>query len=114
MRAICFWGQGGCCVPSLPMKPLRLEQTDPELISAQQRVMERGLSVFCQAFDGVIDCERLSGMRSLDSNGREGRTKNTHPLLKYKVPRITSTLWPNLNTATDGCRWAENLLDYLT
>lgn len=38
--------------------PFCLEETHTELISPQRRVMERGLTVFCQAFDGVIDSER--------------------------------------------------------
>ncbi|KAI9547887.1 hypothetical protein NQZ68_012904 [Dissostichus eleginoides] len=41
--------------------PFALNKHIQELISPQQRVMERGLSVFCQAFDGVIDCEGYRG-----------------------------------------------------
>lgn len=52
-------GQSRCCVPITTHEaPLSLSKQTPELISAQQRVMERGLSLFCQAFDGVIDWAR--------------------------------------------------------
>lgn len=46
------------CSITIREAPLRLEQTDPELISPQHTVMEGGLSLFCQAFDEVIDCRK--------------------------------------------------------
>lgn len=53
--------------------PFSLSKQTPELISAQHRVMERGLSLFCQAFDGVIDWAR--GIRD-EERGLQKKGKN--------------------------------------
>lgn len=106
LGVICFRGQAGCCISSLPMRLFRLEQTDH--ISAQQRVMERGLSVFCQAFDGVADCKRYMGWgRSTYSDGdsqlkgEKDRTKKARPRPRYTITHYCHHF--------DHCnRWAWN------
>ena len=91
--AICFWGQAGYHCDEAPFA---LNKHIQELISPQQRVMERGLSVFCQAFDGVIDCEGYRG-------GGAWIQIETQSLVWPQVHDNTSPLWSQLQAA-DGMR----------
>lgn len=87
-----FRGRGGrirCCVPITTHEaPLSLSKQTPELISAQQRVMERGLSLFCQAFDGVIDWAR--GIR----DGEQGLQKKKKIEEKRRGWDNVTLQWP--------------------
>lgn len=93
LRAICFWRQAGCCVPSLPVKP-------PFALNKQiQSSFHHGewwrepclhfVSLLMESLTvvrGIKHEEHGFRWRRGDVEGGGCRTKKTHPIWKHKTP----------------------------